>query len=244
MASMFEVASIKRNASGPRAGSGSSVRPGGLFNATNVPLDRLIRIAYDVLGFQLIGAPERVREDRFDIAAKSNADATRDQTLVMLQALLKDRFRLALRMEKREMPAYALVLARSDSRLGPTLLRVPDDCDTPAGRKAAAEHRAAWRPSVPRGGTTTNGQCQGMVAFARNLSSLVEMPVIDKTGLHGRFDYAFAYDPSPGATGTAIDPNLPSLFTALSDQLGLKLDRGRESVQVLVIESVQPPAEN
>jgi uncharacterized protein (TIGR03435 family) len=241
----FEVASVKRNAAGPRAGGGSGFRPGGLFNATNVPLAGLIRLAYNVLDFQIIGGPEWVREDRFDITARSSEDTTRDEGLLMLQTLLKDRFRLGLRLEKREMPAYALVRARTDGRLGPLLQSVPSDCDTPAGRAAAAKRRAASRPSVPRGSpsVTATGQCILMSSLARNLSTLVETPVIDKTGLVGRWDYILAYDPSLPSTDRQL-ADVPSLFAAVSEQLGLQLQRERESVDVLVIETVQPPAEN
>jgi uncharacterized protein (TIGR03435 family) len=170
----------------------------------------------------------------------------------MMQSLLADRLKLVIRKEQREMPQYALVLAGSDGRYGPNLQRVADDCDTPAAR-AAAKKRP---PLVPRsGGIVSGGSCGPITNVARDVADYIEAPVLDKTGLVGKWDYAI-YFRSDGvrtpidrlgvlrpeaADRTRSDSDLPSLFDALQEQLGLKLERFRGPVDVVVIDSVERP---
>jgi len=228
----FEVASIKRNLSGPFV-STQNLTPGGTFTAVNLTLSRLIQFAYEIHESQLIGGPAWVREDRFDINAKAGAEVTAAQARVMLQSLLEGRFRLRLRKEQREMPLLALVLARSDGRVGPNL----HDC-----ANLSEESRRAV-VSAPPGGSAAAGDCPGVAALvtlaARNLNAMV----IDRTGLSGRWRYEIYFGPdlpSPDA-GNA---SLATFTTALREQLGLKVEKSRGPVDVLIIESIEPPTEN
>jgi uncharacterized protein (TIGR03435 family) len=117
----FEVASVKPNKTG--ALGGSFVMPPGRFTASNIPLKVLITNAYQLSFFQVVGGPDWIGTDRFDITAKAPDDAPPEQTRAMVRTLLKDRFKLVVHMETRDTPIYALVKARADDRLGPKLAR-------------------------------------------------------------------------------------------------------------------------
>jgi uncharacterized protein (TIGR03435 family) len=275
----FEVASVKPNKSGDgRVMLG--VQPGGRFTATNVPLRVLIRNAYQLQDFQIVGAPSWIADERFDIVAKAeggdamgdpfraeqNGQPSRGQ--LMIRALLADRFKLVVHNEEKEMPIYALILARSDGKLGPQLKASDVDC---AAIIAAARARGGRGPMGPppdpgRGGPPP--QCgvrigpgnmavggSPMTQVASSLSIFAGRIVVDKTGLSGAYDFTLTWTPDqmpqrpPGApeplvNGVPIDPNGPSLFTAVQEQLGLKLDSQRGAVAVLVIDRVERPTEN
>src|SRR5262245_15090674 len=163
----FEVASIKPNKSGDgRVMLG--VQPGGRFTATNVPLRLLIRNAYQLQDFQIVGAPSWIASDRFDIVAKAEEGMgdpfQSDQTgqpsrgQLMIRALLAERFKLEVHNENREMPIYSLVLARSDGRLGPQVQKSETDC---AAMMAAARGRGRgpMPPPDSRGGPGEPMRC-------------------------------------------------------------------------------------
>lgn len=238
----FEVASVKKRIGpGPASVILGQNAPSGRFDRT-ITAAGLILYAYDLRDYQLIGGPEWIRSDRFDVAATAGRDATMMEIRLMLQSLLEDRFKLITRKEQREMPVYSLVLARKDARLGSGITRTDDDC------KATAR-----RPSnVPAGAGTTSG-CGGVAVIASGASRVMGSPVIDKTGLTGTFVY-FVYYSLAGPRSfagtllplpdTSSDPNLPAYPTALQEQLGLKLESTRGPVDVLVIDSVQQPTEN
>ena len=257
----FEVASVRPNKSGDgRVMIG--IQPGGRFTATNVPLRMLIRQAYNLQDFQIVGGPGWIGSDRFDIAAKApdgNEQLPADQMRLMLQALLAERFRFAGHNETREMPVYALVKARADGKLGDKLTPAAVDC-------AAARGRRAGGPPPGPPGPPAQGQrpeCGMMMGpgrllaggmstteLARSLSQLVGRVVTDKSGLTGGYDFELTYSPEgigggppPLINGAppAIDPNAPTIFTALQEQLGLKLDTERGQVEVLVIDTVEQP---
>jgi uncharacterized protein (TIGR03435 family) len=251
----FEVASIKENVS---ASDNASVRaqPGGRVSVTNNSLRNIIRNAYNVQNYQIIGGPDWINTVRWDINAKAPDDAPPQQMLLMLRTLLADRFTLVIRNETREMPIYALVLARADGRLGPQLRASAVDC---AAIFAAAKAKGEAPPPTTNGrptcGTrTTRGNMMttgvAMADLARNLAPFAGRPVIDKTGLTGGFDVDLTWAPElpPGPDGTA--PSAPpssdgaSLYTAVQEQLGLKLDARQGPVDVVVIDSAQRPVED
>ena len=245
----FEVASIKPNKSG-ESGGGISRLPGGRFNANNYLVSRLIALAYRVEDFQMDGGPAWIRSDRFDIVAKAEKDSPigpifgpPDQITLMVRSLLADRFKLVVHAETREMPIYALVLARSDGRLGPQFR--PTQCgDAPPAAPAAG----ARPPCLNRGSQGSfvwhKFPMSQLTVF---LTRQVQRAVVDRTGLTGTFDVNLTWTPDQipqnvetlGVTPT--DPNSTSIFTAVQEQLGLKLESTRGPVEVLVIDSVEQP---
>jgi uncharacterized protein (TIGR03435 family) len=259
----FEVASVKPN----RSGDGRimlGLQPGGRFTATNVTLGVLIRNAYRVQDFQIVGGPGWLSSDRFDIVAKAEGDPPQDEIQLMMRALLADRFKLAVHNEERELPIYALALARPDGKPGPKLRPSTTDCEAlrARGRGAAPPPGPPpGPPSGPPGGPMNCGMRMApgnfvaggmpLAQLATTLSQIVGRVVQDRTGLSGQFDFELSFTPEqmpqgppPGANGPPlppIDPNGPSLFTALQEQLGLKLESTKGSVDVLVIDRVEPP---
>jgi bla regulator protein blaR1 len=268
----FEVASVKPNKSGePFIRFG--MQPGGRFTATNVPARELIRFAYRVQDFQMIGLPDWTRSERFDVVAKMPDGTAMGQMgpgsppgpqELMLRTLLAERFKLQAHMETREMPVYALVLARADKKPGPKLAASQTDC--PAlmkARMAAGGSRPAPPPPPKPGEPMQCGMMMGpgnmgggavpITALVTAISQRMSRAVIDRTGLTGNWDFTLSFMPDQmpqlppgglpaGAVGPPpIDPNAPSLQTALEEQLGLKLESTKGSVDVLVIDSVTPP---
>ena len=260
----FEVASVKRN----NSGDGSTTRrmqPGGT-TFVNVPLRQLIITAYGVQSFQVIGGPSWITSDRFDVTAKAEGAPPPEQMNLMLRSLLADRFKLVVRHEKRDLPIYTLVKARDDGQLGPALKPAAVDCG-PTGRGRGGPPPAApGAAGLPPGPLTG---CRAMIApgrleiggqpiaqLATLLANQVARPVIDKTGLTGSYDVQLSFLPDGGRGGPVgplppgapalppIDPDAPSIFTALQEQLGLKLESGRGPVDVIVIDSVEPPTED
>ena len=252
----FDVASVKPNTSG----DGRVLmmpQPGGRLNLVNVPLRLLIRNAYRLQDFQIVGGPDWLNTARFDIVAKAEGgNPSQDELQLMLRSLLADRFKLVVRSEKREMPIYALVPARSDGKLG-TQLRTSDaDCSGPASAPAGPPAPG----QMPRCGFMVgfgNLKARGstLAALASTLSTFAGRVVIDRTALDGGYDIDLTWTPDqiPRAqggdqpvqvNGTTIDPNGPSLFTALQEQLGLKLESTKGPVDVLVVDRAERPTED
>jgi uncharacterized protein (TIGR03435 family) len=242
----FEVASVRPNKSG-EAGASLGPRPGGRLIGTNQTVRNLIRNAFNVQPFQLIGGPDWIDSDRFDINAKS-AETDLDekgmlpypQFMLRLQALLEDRFEMVTHWETRELPVYALVLA-TRGRLGPKLKEHAGDCDRARGGGPPVSGSPTANCGTRTNVTPTSGKITGtgirMETFARNLSGGSGRYIVDKTGLMGSFDLELEFTPdqSPDTTG-------PSLFTAMQEQLGLKLDSQRAPVEVVVIEKLERPS--
>jgi len=255
----FEVASIKTNRSGDRA-QRLQPSPGGRLTVTNVSLRGLVRFAYEMLDVQVVGGPSWFAIDRFDIAAKAEGDPPAGEMRLMLRELLAERFKLRVHTENREQPVYALVMARSDKRLGPSLRKAQTDCVPVAGVGVPFDPNSpCWPPGgfgPAPGVPITAGRLafRGLTldGFARSLSPLVQRVVIDRTGLAGAYDAEFdasaELPPPPPPPGSGIpnpfDPrNMPSLFTILPEQLGLKLEPARETIDILVIDSAEKPME-
>lgn len=258
----FAAASIRRNTS---ADTGSAVgrRPGGRLEAQNAPLRELILFAYPIQDTQLVGGPTWVETDRWNISAvldevRAAAPDAREQTTIALRALLADRFRLVLRPEVREMSVYALVRARDGGAPGPSLRASTVDCPAVQASMSRGEIPAGGPPRLPDGrpmcesrGTVGSFDMAGMPLsnLASALSSRVQRIVIDRTGLSGTWDVTLKFSPDaslaargtlvPGGAPPAADPGLPSLFAALQEQLGLKLESTRAPVDLTVIDRVE-----
>ena len=253
----FDVASIKRNVSGD-PGAQIRVQPGGQMTVTNNSLYNLIRNAYGTQRFEMIpGAnlPTWIDSDKWDILAKPPAGApeVQDQMQLRLRSLLEDRFKLVARREMREMPIYELVVARSDGQLGKQIKPSGDECAAQGRARAAGEQP----PPMPAGafcGTRSNNGTVSMKGvplsnFVRNLGGMTGRFVIDRTGLTGPYDLDLQWTPDPAAAGGP--PQAPagpgdgaSLFAAIQEQLGLKLEAKRAPVEVLVIDSAERPTED
>lgn len=244
----FEVASIKQNRSGSASG-GANAQPGGRVTVRNTSLYDLVRNGQGLQPYE-ISAGERlpawVTTDRWDIEAKGPEQASQAQLRTMLQNLLNDRFKLVTRREIRDVPVYALVVARADRRLGTQLRQSTADC----AALAAAGRTADAGPGGPR-------QCgrdvgPGLISavgttipdFARGLSLNTGRFVMDATGLTGRFDIDLKWTPDQAIGNAGAQTDGTSLFAALEEQLGLRLDARQAPVNVLVIESAERPAED
>jgi uncharacterized protein (TIGR03435 family) len=251
----FEVASIKPNISGPGKMQ-TTTRPGGVFVAVNTPLRLLIADAY--IGNQpgaedrVVGGPAWVQSARYDITAKAARDfrptppGPPAEMLLMIRTLLEDRFKLKVHREPRALPAYELVVVRP----GAAGLRKSDvDCDALFAAGQVTRPEAGIRPKCgvsngPVGPTGDIGLIAGgfsMSQFAQFLQR-VGRPVIDKTGLTGRYDFDLAFAPiAPSTPDTPPDPARPTMFIALEDQLGLKLQSTNGPLDVIVIDSIEQP---
>jgi uncharacterized protein (TIGR03435 family) len=249
----FEVASIKRNVSGDQ-GAQIRLQPGGQLAVTNNSLYNLIRNAWGTQRYEMVPGPKLpswIDSDRWDIVAKVPTDTPQTQEYMMLRlrSLLEDRFKLVARKEMREMPVYELVVARGDGQLGPQIKRSGDECAAQARARAAG----ATPPPVPSGGFCGTRAGNGSVSskgvelanFVRNLGGMTGRLVIDKTGLTGPYDLDLQWTPDPPAGGPAqgAPGDGVSLFAAIQEQLGLKLEAKRAPVEVLVVDSAERPTE-
>jgi uncharacterized protein (TIGR03435 family) len=254
----FEVASVKPN----KTGDGRvmlGMQPGGRFNATNVPLRLLLRQAFNVQDFQIVGGPDWITSDRFDVVAKApdGVPFSADVMRPMLRSLLTERFKLAFHNETRDMAIYALMKARPDGKLGAGLTPATIDCAA-AGRRGGGPPPAPPQPGqklecgMMIGPGRLNAGGMPMSNLATALAPQVGRIVIDKTELTGNYDFELTYAPEAlgGGVGAPplingnpipVDPNAPNLFTALQEQLGLRLDSQRGPVDVVVIDRLEQP---
>jgi uncharacterized protein (TIGR03435 family) len=260
----FEVASIKPNHSGDRRFF-VSWQPG-RFNATGMTLKFLITMAYDVKDFQVSGGPGWVNTDRYDIDAKEPDSIAQELDKLpreqrgaladsMLQSLLADRFQLKLTHGTKDMPAYALVVAKS----GPKLQAAKPGDTQPDAPSGPGGHPHG--PMMRMGRGEINGQGVPLAFLANVLSQQLGRQVLDQTGLKGNYDLMLKWTPEqgegmmmagPGPGGGGPPPDGapppeasgPSVFTALQEQLGLKLEPTKAPADVLTIDHVERPSEN
>ena len=238
----FEVASVKpADANDQRFFVGS--QPGGKFNA-NANLKLLIGVAYDVRNHQISGGPNWIDSAKFEIEARAESSAALPpgpaggaQMRLMLQSLLAGRFKLTLHRETRQEQVYELVVAKGGSKL-----------------KEAAD----TGKDGPQGMRMGRGQLTGTAApigiLVNVLSQQLGRSVIDKTGLNGKYNFSLTYTPEPGQGGPfgppgpdappPPDPNGPSIFTAIQEQLGLRLESTKGPVDMLVIDHAEKPDAN
>jgi len=247
----FDVASIKPNHSGELEYS-SVVQPGGRFISTNISLRMLIKIAFGVHENQIAAGPSWIDTDRWDVSAKAegytSAPAFIDAARAMLRPLLADRFRLVLRHEPRELPVYALVVARTNGGFGPNFRRNEhDDCTGPPALPMTAA-QGTTEPAIKLGcgaGVFRPGHLAGRAMTLNELivtlTRFTDRVVVDRTGLTGRFDWDIQWVPDDLRVDNVRPSEGPSIFDAFRDQAGLKLESSRGGVDVLVIEHVERP---
>jgi len=229
----FDVSSVKPNPLGGPANNWE-MSPGQR-NFRNSQVRALIRAAWGDNGLRIEGAPDWIVTERFDVIGKYPADTPPDAINLMLRQLLRDRFKLAVHFDTRQLLIYTLSVAREDRVLGPKLQPGLPECVPPwAGRTTPPAHcgRGAGSGFVQLG-------AQEMRQFAQLLSEMqvAGRPVKDGTGLTGRFKIDLVFAPD-----AAVPPETaPSIFTALREQLGLKLEPAREDMSVLIVDHIERP---
>ncbi|MGB6472753.1 MAG: M56 and DUF3738 domain-containing protein [Candidatus Sulfotelmatobacter sp.] len=257
-AHVYEVASIKPNKSGDNM-TRMMMKPDGL-SATGATLDMLIQDAYGVRYFQIAGSPSWFKTERYDIEAKMDSSVAEElrklndnqreaETRRMLLALLADRFQLKLHIDTKELPVYALVIAKNGSKL-----QVARPGDTyPNGFKGPDGGGGAGMMFMEGNGGPVRGQAIPIASLVHLLSQQLGRTVLDKTGLTGKYDFTLKWvpDESQGPPGPPRmdnapppDSSGPSLFTAIQEQLGLKLEAQKGPVEILVIDHAAKPSEN
>jgi uncharacterized protein (TIGR03435 family) len=233
----IEVASIKQNKSASRDSSTNTNR--GSLTATNVTVRSLILFGYNISDFQLVGAPDWLSRDTFDIQAKSDADPNaKPNPRGLLQALLEDRFQLNVHTESRELPALLLTVEKGG-------LKMPSTREGPVGPDGLEPGGSSVREGPT--GIEIKGRGLGMPEFTRKISPYAGRLIIDRTNLSGAFDFTLRFSRLPESTSPPTNPSsevAPDIFTAFREQLGLRLNAGRGPVEVLVIDSVQKPRPN
>lgn len=226
-APQFEVASVKPSNAEPGASSGIYTGHGRL-DAHNVTLKRCIMGAYGVGPHEVSGGPSWLDTDRFDILAKADKPINDDAVLmVMLQGLLAERFHLAIQRESRTIPAYLLGVGRN----GPKL------------EKAAAGEGSTNTTSNNRG-ISIDARHTDLDSFARILARQMNLPVVNQTGLPGIFNFKLHWTPDDARLAPAGDTDEPSIFTAIQEQLGLRLHSAKAPVTILIIAHAERPTPN
>ena len=253
----FDVVSIKPNKSGTEAFGFSDVPDA--YGGKNISLEMIIRDAFGIYEeYRYSGAPGWISSDRYDVEAKLDS-ATFDQlqklnrndrklaTQHMLQSLLAERFNLTVQRETKESPIYFLVIAKN----GPKLQESKPNPDDPNAPK-----NAVWGGSTKSGMIILPANLMPIEQLASRLSSIVGRMVLDKTGLTGKYDFTLQYAPDQSAVppslsasegqpaASASDPNSVSIFTALQDQLGLKLESGKGPIEIIVIDHIERASGN
>lgn len=239
----FDVASVRLNKD---AAGGSIVRsPEGL-TAYNAEFSRLIEMAFQTRLTDLSQVPKPLRAARFDIVAKAERKISGDEYWEMLRSLLEDRFMLKFHYDAKDVPLYTLVVAKKGTALGPKISR-SSDADCPVNPNGSDFCGVSARPGV------MIGQRVAMPRIARELSTFAGRPVQDQTKLTGSFNFELRWTPdeyisSDGQAkllnGSPVDTSSPSFFSAIQQQLGLKLEPKRGPVEVLVIDHAENPSEN
>jgi len=237
-----------QQAAGPPAFDAASVKPSldppgsvvgifeskGRISAKNVTLKRCVRGAYNIPEPQITGGPKWVDQDRYYIEAKATVPAGGHELMLMLQTLLADRFKLVFHREQRTIPGYRLVLGKGGPKAQAS---APDRGSVGHSQRGLIEAEGCTMPQL-----------------ALKLAEVLQRPVLDATGVAGKFDLKLEWAPDdmqarpPAAdqhAGNAPEsPGGPSIFAALQEQLALKLVASRVSAEVLVIDSAEKPSEN
>jgi uncharacterized protein (TIGR03435 family) len=241
---VYSAVTVKVNRS-TETGASYIGRPGGGVTIRNNTLRNIVRLAYGLTPSQVVEGPDWIDRTRFDIVAVADSNPSGDDRAAMARNMLADRFKLAVRKEMRPLPVYALVPVRQDGRLGPSLKPSPaTDCPRYLSSRMAYSLGAGGPPqcgmeNVP--GTLRGGAAR-MPDVASALSAFADRLIVDKTGLTGAFDLELSYS-MPFSQGAAA-ADRPSLFAAVQEQLGLKLDPQVSAVEVLVIDRAEMPTED
>ena len=264
----FEIASIKRNIDPKPMTSGTLQNtPKGEIRLVWIPASLLVLRAYpvDVAGAEVIGLPSWATSERYDVTVRGNPEATPEEVRQMWRTLLADRMKLAAHYEPREVRGYNLVVARSDGRLGPQLKPSTLDCPAPDPAKPAPQPPQAAMDALKRGAVITAdterllmSQCRALMAAgnttyagAATMQQLanalrfggIREPIEDRTGLEGLYSFKLTFA-RPTLTLQPTVDDAPSIFVALQEQLGLKLEPTTVHSQAVVVEQIERPTEN
>jgi len=255
----FEVASVRQNTTGdaktfaspglmPNPLGGRARPEPGPVVMQNMSLREMIATAYEIspsfATLLIAGGPARVLDTRFDVNARRPDGASPSDTLPMLRTLLADRFKLKVHVERRDLPVYALVIAR-EGQLGPGLRESKVDCNAPGARKAAVDENSkeVCRINVygfgkPGPGDMTISDVNSISSLLARIQAFLDRPVIDATGLTGNFEWSLSF-------ATRVDSTTaPIIYTALQEQLGIRAERRTAPFDVVVIDSVEMPTPN
>jgi uncharacterized protein (TIGR03435 family) len=235
----FEVASIRPNKSADMGGTWR-IAPGGRFTGENISLKFLLTTAYHLKESQISGTPGWIDSEKYDIVAKGEGNPTQDQMVAMLQGLLADRFQLRYHRAAKELPVYALVAAKGgiklrESKEGSCVVPGPGDAAVAPGQRVPN-----FCGTYFWGRNRVDGTRITMSQLIVALDSQLDRPLIDKTGLSGVWDVHLVWN----SDDSANDDTGPSIYTALQEQLGLKLEATKGAVQILVIDHIERPSEN
>jgi uncharacterized protein (TIGR03435 family) len=256
----FEAATIKRNDSGRLTWN---VSVSGRYAVTNVAMERFITAAFQLHPDQVAGLPPWARSEGWDITARFDPQLGRpaDNSSIWqlaLRHLLAERAQLKFRREVQQRPVYALARVRANGPLGPNIKPARIDCDALQSQVEAAARSGQPSPIPPPTDTyypcglrSSGGQVRlirsggvGLFEFMQELGVLTGRTVIDRTGLEGRWDFFLTFTPPDrlAAPGAAADAAAPDLFTAVREQLGLKLESAEGPVNMFVVERLERPA--
>ena len=234
----FAVTSVKPNHMDCCTSGG--VGDGGSINR-HVTLKSLIGTAYRIQGFRISGGPGWIDTERFDVDGKADdPKADPDQLRLMLRSLLEDRFGLKVHRETRATAVYALVVDKNGLRIKPSADQLSPDVHGPSAPGSALPNHGALRfgpGSVVGNAVALSFFCSGF------LSDATERLVIDRTKLTGRYDVQLHWTPDESAVSSGSDSG-PSIFTAVREQLGLRLEPVKAPVEVLVIDYAEKPSAN
>ena len=258
----FEVASVKVSKSNT-AGPGVRLTPGRL-SVENMTLRGLIFVAYRIRDFQISNGPGWINSERYDIEAKTEGSNGADAMLLMLQALLEDRFQLHYHHETKERAVYLMTIAKSGSKMQAAGCVPFDPNNLPKQATMSNQERGKQCSGISRSAGALNGNGMSMEdatgpafqSLTGQLSLVLDRPVINRTGLNGRFDVHLRWNADQAQSGPenqpsdpsnpspSTDQNRPSIFTAVQEQLGLKLEAGKGPVDSFVIDHAERPSEN
>jgi uncharacterized protein (TIGR03435 family) len=247
--SEFEAASIKRHPPNDLTVSMRSMPDG--MTAVNLPMRVFVDDAYPTKSNRYVALPAWVDQERYDVAVRIPAGATREQVTGMWKRLLADRLKLAAHYDEIEEPTYDLVLARSDRRLGPQLKPSTIECTPPPAPSPGTRpplltpEEAMQRCAYLWAGNSIYSGGMTLATLADQLQMIAGRVVVDRTGLTGNYSLKLQYSP-PTLSNDAAAPtsDTATIFTALREQLGLKLESATGKVQVVVVDHIERPSDN
>jgi uncharacterized protein (TIGR03435 family) len=260
----FEVTSVKPSDPRQRGGAITN-QPGGRVVVRGMPLREIMSFAYRVRNFQISGGPGWVGMDRWDIEARAEEGSiprptgppdpnTPDAIAIRLQSLLEDRFQLKIHRDTKELPIYKLSIAKGGSKMKLSEDQTPFQQLEGDALPVLPTNEPMPRFSIRGGRGSIEAVAMDMAIIVQALSSSLGGTVVDNTGLKGLYDIKLEWTPDVAPAGlvgsgrpepaSAIEPNSPSIFTAIQEQLGLKLESAKGPVEVLVIDHVERPSEN
>jgi uncharacterized protein (TIGR03435 family) len=221
--------------------------PGGRLEIVTMTVKAMLENAYSIQPFQISGGPGWLDTDRYDISAKAGMDLKRDDVLVMLQSLLADRFRVVVRREVKQLPIYALVMARKDEKPGPRLIESrKGGCTEPDPVNPFAVDPLKLCGNFELGPDRLTLVSAPIAKLTPLLSRLLGRTVVDRTGLTRNFDINIEWTPDeslamqPPRNGRVRDSTGPSIFTIFREQLGLAFKTDKGPVETFVVERAEP----